>query len=322
MFVTLTRYSSCPPGSAIPPPTTKTCFVIRSCCATPTTTTVGWKPFPDTALVADECAGRGASVHLDVKGHDGAAARRQRAHRNTRAGTGDGNRQHRPGRTGYRATVQRRRTREVGRVHGNRVGQDDRGRRRRRRVRDGNGVAQHVERIDDTCVTVVDLDLHGLEAVHEWQVPDDVTGGIVKDGRLRIVRWFLRKRAAPRTAARDESLVRNDCAVGNIRRDDNVEGDRGDVRSYTARVCAHRARRCILGRIDQLPVLQRRHPRRRIRERRAVERRAVRDVRRIRRYLIAQRHVNGVFVPDILNRDCVTQRFTGAQHVRIAAQVR
>ena len=46
MFTTLTRYSSVEPGSAGPPPTTRTCFVIESCCTAPTTTTVGWAPFP------------------------------------------------------------------------------------------------------------------------------------------------------------------------------------------------------------------------------------------------------------------------------------
>src|SRR5438093_1332488 len=46
MFVTVTRYSSVEPASAGPPPTTETCFVIDSCWTAPTTTTVGWAPFP------------------------------------------------------------------------------------------------------------------------------------------------------------------------------------------------------------------------------------------------------------------------------------
>src|SRR5262245_50373800 len=44
MLTTVTTYSSCEPGSAAPPPTTATCFVIDSCWALPTTTTVGSGP--------------------------------------------------------------------------------------------------------------------------------------------------------------------------------------------------------------------------------------------------------------------------------------
>ena len=44
MFVAFTTYSSCAPGTAAPPPTTVTCFVIESCWPTPTTTTVGSGP--------------------------------------------------------------------------------------------------------------------------------------------------------------------------------------------------------------------------------------------------------------------------------------
>ena len=44
MFVTRTTYSSTAPGSAAPPPTTVTCFVIESCWPAPTTTTVGSGP--------------------------------------------------------------------------------------------------------------------------------------------------------------------------------------------------------------------------------------------------------------------------------------
>ena len=44
MFVTRTTYSSVEPGSAAPPPTTVTCFVIESCWPAPTTTTVGSGP--------------------------------------------------------------------------------------------------------------------------------------------------------------------------------------------------------------------------------------------------------------------------------------
>ncbi len=44
MFVTRTRYSSVEPASTGPPPTTVTCFVIASCWALPTTTTVGSGP--------------------------------------------------------------------------------------------------------------------------------------------------------------------------------------------------------------------------------------------------------------------------------------
>ena len=38
MFWTVTVYSSVAPGSAAPPPTTATCFVISSCWSAPTTT--------------------------------------------------------------------------------------------------------------------------------------------------------------------------------------------------------------------------------------------------------------------------------------------
>src|SRR5262245_32154440 len=44
MFVTRTRYSSWPPASAAPPPTTATCLVMVSCWALPTTITVGSGP--------------------------------------------------------------------------------------------------------------------------------------------------------------------------------------------------------------------------------------------------------------------------------------
>src|SRR5204863_2296013 len=43
-FTTPTTYSSVAPATAGPPPTTETCFVIRSCCRSPTTTTVGSGP--------------------------------------------------------------------------------------------------------------------------------------------------------------------------------------------------------------------------------------------------------------------------------------
>ena len=43
-FVTRTSYSSCPPASAAPPPTTATCLSIMSCWPLPTTTTVGSGP--------------------------------------------------------------------------------------------------------------------------------------------------------------------------------------------------------------------------------------------------------------------------------------
>ena len=43
-FTTVTRYSSCAPGTAAPPPTTETCFVMESCWPAPTTTTVGSGP--------------------------------------------------------------------------------------------------------------------------------------------------------------------------------------------------------------------------------------------------------------------------------------
>src|SRR5512143_164923 len=44
MLTAWTTYSSVAPATAGPPPTTDTCFVIRSVCTLPTTTTVGSGP--------------------------------------------------------------------------------------------------------------------------------------------------------------------------------------------------------------------------------------------------------------------------------------
>ena len=54
---TRTRYSSCPPASAGPPPTTATCLVIESNCALPTAISVGWSPLASMPSASVNSAG-------------------------------------------------------------------------------------------------------------------------------------------------------------------------------------------------------------------------------------------------------------------------
>ena len=98
---TQTTYSSVAPATAGPPPTTETCFVIRSCCDVADDDHGRLRPRRGIAvavreqvrqlfaredgLVRDQRAGRDAVVDAQVELHDGRLAGRQRALRPRRA---------------------------------------------------------------------------------------------------------------------------------------------------------------------------------------------------------------------------------------------
>ena len=103
MFVDASRrIRAVAPGSAGPPPTTVTCFVIESCWPAPTTTTVGSGPVaglpsPSVSrfgsstlshhgLVADQRAGRRAGIDAQVELEDRRGSGRDRAGARTGSG--------------------------------------------------------------------------------------------------------------------------------------------------------------------------------------------------------------------------------------------
>ncbi len=119
----------------------------------------------------------------------------------------------------------------------------------------------------------------------------------------------------------NEALVRDDRAVEDIRIHDHIERDGRDVRLAAGRVGRHRTRRRIGRRIDQHAVDERGQAGG-IRDRRAVQCRAARNIGRVHRHRVAQHNVHGILIADVLHRDRVAQSLTGEQDVRVAGQVR
>ena len=144
MFVTRTTYSSAEPGSAAPPPTTVTCFVIESCwpCAhhddrrfragRGIAVAIGQQVRQLHAvhhgLVADQGAGGRAGVDGQVELKGCCGSRRDRAGVDSR-----GERRNATIRLSDRRPVEQRGIRDVGRIRRNSVGQNDASGRQSRR---------------------------------------------------------------------------------------------------------------------------------------------------------------------------------------------
>ena len=143
-----------------------------------------------------------------------------------------------------------------------------------------------------------------------------VARGIIRSRRVGVIRGLIDHSAARRLTNPWFEIIVPFTAAGSRPH----RSDRGDVaRLPTRRHASSPASGS--RRVDRDAVRERRPAGRPVRDRVAVQRRAARDVGRVRGHRVAQHDVRGVGVADVLDRDRVAQRLAGEQDVRVARQI-
>ena len=275
------------------------------------------------ALVADDRTGGQAAVDDHLDGHRGVLSGRDDAGAGI-VGRLNGQPAHQGGDAAHirlHDAVQSGGSRHIGRVGGHGVGQHHVRGRDGAAVADIDGVAQGVARIHDTGRSVVNGDRDGLVGIKQGQVAHHVTGGIVGRRRVRIIGGLIGLGSAADAAAAQEALVFDDQSVHGRRIHHHIEGHGSRIACRQGRIGMQATGGWVSRCVDRNPVVQRIDARARIGHRIAVEPCAVGHVGGAGRGEVAQPHVDGIFIADVVDGDGVAQGVAGHQHGRIIRQI-